>query len=176
MTFKQVTWLIIAAVVTGPYMSLMVDHNSGIILNFQLEERKEFTPKFLEKFGRLWFGSPTEGRTLFSSFLHRFRMLSAHRTWMCHHKKQQGPLRIHPSATPVHPRRFLATWFWIFFHTFWMQGRKYIEKGIPCLLLWADTFYQKSCTCSVENVYTLDGEVHQDFELRALPDLFLSLL
>lgn len=33
-----------------PYMSLIVDHNSGMILNFQLEERKEFTPKFLENF------------------------------------------------------------------------------------------------------------------------------
>ncbi len=33
-----------------PYMSLMVDHNSGLILNFQLEERKELTSKFLEKF------------------------------------------------------------------------------------------------------------------------------
>ncbi|MDO8726052.1 MAG: hypothetical protein Q7J35_08290 [Candidatus Methanoperedens sp.] len=33
-----------------PYLSLMVDHNSGLVLNFQLEKRKEFTSKFLEKF------------------------------------------------------------------------------------------------------------------------------
>ncbi len=32
-----------------PYMSLLVDHNSSMILNFQLEKRKEFTSKFLEK-------------------------------------------------------------------------------------------------------------------------------
>ncbi|GFO96829.1 hypothetical protein ig2599ANME_1020, partial [groundwater metagenome] len=33
-----------------PYMSLMVEHNSGMILNFQLEKREEFALKFPEKF------------------------------------------------------------------------------------------------------------------------------
>lgn len=33
-----------------PYMSLMVEHNSAFILNFQLEKREEFALKFPEKF------------------------------------------------------------------------------------------------------------------------------
>lgn len=33
-----------------PYMSLLVEHNSAMILNFQLERREEFKLKFPEKF------------------------------------------------------------------------------------------------------------------------------
>jgi hypothetical protein len=33
-----------------PYMSLMVEHNSAFILNFQLEKKEDFAMKFPEKF------------------------------------------------------------------------------------------------------------------------------
>lgn len=33
-----------------PYMSLMIEHNSAFILNFQLEKKEEFALKFPEKF------------------------------------------------------------------------------------------------------------------------------
>lgn len=33
-----------------PYMSLVVEHQSGMILNFQLDKREDFTLTFIDKF------------------------------------------------------------------------------------------------------------------------------